>query len=275
MEKELETAVVEDSNTSEPAPTEDVVDSAEVDHENLSLDDIMGLTAEDYPEFADVNHSGMRPLHTWMPHLPEDVRKHIANLRRSHTIKMQDNARRSKELDEKLAQIKEQMALEKETIYNGEFAKKISETASDETQYDVYDPDGMEKEIDRRVAKQMEAMMKPVRERLAVEQQKMKWEKFKAEHPDITSPEMRLPVATLMRQRTDLSIQDAYKIVKSDVLEKKMKEEREHASSRRQQQRQGLSKISSGASRTPTGAQQHGSMWEAYLAAKAEHNKTK
>ena len=52
------------------------------DELDLTIDEIIKLNESDFPEFADdANHKGMKPLQHWMQHVPEDVRKHIANLR--------------------------------------------------------------------------------------------------------------------------------------------------------------------------------------------------
>ena len=56
---------------------------------NLTLDDLLAMSEDDVEEFKQENHTGMKPLHHWMQHMPEDVRKHLANIRGDYTRKTQ------------------------------------------------------------------------------------------------------------------------------------------------------------------------------------------
>ena len=66
----------------------------------LTIDELLELGEEDYEEFTDdANHKGMKPLHEWMQHIPEDARKHVANIRSSYTRKTQELAEMRKQLE--------------------------------------------------------------------------------------------------------------------------------------------------------------------------------
>jgi len=68
--------------------------------ELLSIDDLMDINEEQFEEFTEeANHKGMKPLHEWMQHIPEDVRKHVANIRSSYTRKTQELAQMRKDLE--------------------------------------------------------------------------------------------------------------------------------------------------------------------------------
>jgi hypothetical protein len=72
---------VEDE-TVEAAPQEamdDIID-------NFTLDDLLQYGAEEDPLFADdAQHKGMKPINQWIQNVPEDVRKHLANIRADYT----------------------------------------------------------------------------------------------------------------------------------------------------------------------------------------------
>jgi len=75
---EIETEEVETAETD----TDKTIETLE--EELLTIEELLDLNEEDYDEFTeDANHKGMKPLHEWMQHIPEDVRKHVANIRSS------------------------------------------------------------------------------------------------------------------------------------------------------------------------------------------------
>jgi DNA repair exonuclease SbcCD ATPase subunit len=101
MEETQETQVEETPTTETPVeePVEQVEDTPEPT-EPMTIEELLALNEEDYEEFTDdANHTGMKPLHEWMQHIPEDVRKHVANLRASYTRKTQEIAEMRKQLE--------------------------------------------------------------------------------------------------------------------------------------------------------------------------------
>ena len=83
-----EAVEAEATETEEVVETDDVsVDGGEEDVELLTIDELLDINEEEYIEFTeDANHKGMKPLHEWMKHIPEDVRKHVANIRSSLSL---------------------------------------------------------------------------------------------------------------------------------------------------------------------------------------------
>ena len=95
----------------------------------------MNMSQEDYNEFDDdAQHKGMQPLSHWMKHVPADVRKHLANIRADYTRKTQSLSAERNALQTELAKEREQLAVERKSLYNGDLARRTAELAADETQ---------------------------------------------------------------------------------------------------------------------------------------------
>ena len=90
------------AETAGAAPQEDMDNIID----NFTLDDLLQYGAEDDPLFADdAQHKGMKPLNQWIHNVPEDVRKHLANIRADYTRKTQALSAAKREVE----QAKEQM----------------------------------------------------------------------------------------------------------------------------------------------------------------------
>ena len=77
--------------------------SVVADDSNVTLEDLMNLSEEDYEEFkSDANHKGMKPLNEWLKHVPADVRKHVANIRSDYTRKTTELSQMKKDLNLKM-----------------------------------------------------------------------------------------------------------------------------------------------------------------------------
>ena len=128
---------VENVETPETSETEEVVETpeegtetaepVEKDIELMTIDELLDIDEEDYVEFTeDANHKGMRPLHEWMQHIPEDVRKHVANIRSSYTRKTQELAEMRKALQSEKAELQRQQ----ENAVNNPFLQRAEEELS-------------------------------------------------------------------------------------------------------------------------------------------------
>jgi ElaB/YqjD/DUF883 family membrane-anchored ribosome-binding protein len=104
---------VETNEVVEQTPNQEEAQNEEIQEEEfLSIDDLLELTEEDFAEFGDeANHKGMKPLHEWMEHIPEDVRKHIGNLRASYTQKTQELAAMTKQIEEQALSLQQQQEI--------------------------------------------------------------------------------------------------------------------------------------------------------------------
>jgi hypothetical protein len=231
----------------------------ELEAELMSIDELLKLNEEDYPEFEDdANHKGMKPLHHWMQHMPEDVRKHVANMRASYTRKTQAIAEQRKELEN----LKQELLNQKDLAVNNPVIKQMQQYA--ETENDVYTEAGLQAEIKKQAALMMQEMMKPAQQQIQLEQRQMELQRFKSEHPDLTSDELRKPIAQMLVERPELKLEDAYYIVKSKYETQKALIAQEEAKRTKQTRRETFQKTSTGKSVSPSGTPQFRSAWEAF-----------
>jgi hypothetical protein len=108
----------------------------------------------------------------------------------------------------------------------------------------------------------MQQMLTPLQQDLEVQRRGMQLDNFKKNNPDLTSPEIRMPVARLLQERPELKLEDAYYIVKGQVT-------KENASNAKQAQKQILSKTSTGNAVRNSTPPKFASAWDAYQYHKA------
>ena len=243
---------------------------AVAEEELMTIEELLGLNEDDYEEFTeDANHKGMKPLHEWMGHIPEDVRKHVANIRSSYTRKTQELAEMRKALEAERAELMRQQDMS----VNNPFLARAEQELANEEEYDLYTPEGMQAEIKRQAAQMLKEMMKPAQEEIQIKQRRMQLESFKTENPELMDDAYRLPVAQMLQERPELKLEDAFYIVKAKVDAQKLKAEREQIANQKSQRRETLRKTSSGKSVTPSGTPKFRDAWEAYQYHKSLNSK--
>jgi hypothetical protein len=241
----------ENTTSSEEATTEETIETQEeatgeevtedLEHE-FTIDDLLGLTEEDYPEFQeDVNHKGMKPLHEWMKHTPEEVRKHIANMRSSYTRKTQELAEERKQLEA----LREELMQTKEHTMNNPVLEEVSKHITDE-EHDIYSEEGQRAEIKRQAALMLQEMMKPAQEKIQAERRAMELNNFKTQNPELTQEEYRVPIAKMLMERPELKLEDAFYIVKAKIASELASKEKSQIQAQRSNRRQAYSKTSTG-----------------------------
>lgn len=269
----VEDTTVETAEDVETVETDtDVGDDsgAVAEEELMTIEELLGLNEDDYEEFTeDANHKGMKPLHEWMGHIPEDVRKHVANIRSSYTRKTQELAEMRKALEAERAELMRQQDMS----VNNPFLARAEQELANEDEYDLYTPEGMQAEIKRQAAQMLKEMMKPAQEEIQIKQRRMQLESFKTENPELMDDAYRLPVAQMLQERPELKLEDAFYIVKAKVDAQKLKAEREQIANQKSQRRETLRKTSSGKSVTPSGTPKFRDAWEAYQYHKSLNSK--
>ena len=215
---------------------------------------------EDFAEFTDdAQHKGMKPLHQWLEHIPEDVRKHVANLRSSYTRKTQELAQERKELEA----IREELLSTKETTINNPHLAEMSKYATDE-QHDIYSEQGMQAEIKRQAALMLQEMMRPAQEKIQLERRQLELNNFKAQNPELTQDEYRQPIAKMLMERPELKLEDAFYIVKAKVDAQKATEERTRLAQQKSSRREAFSRTSTGKNTTAPKPPKSRDAWEIY-----------
>lgn len=265
------TEAVEATETEAVVETDDVsADGAEENVELMTIEELLGIDEEDYEEFTeDANHKGMKPLHEWMQHIPEDVRKHVANIRSSYTRKTQELAEMRKALEAERMEIQRNQ----DNALNNPFLKRAEEELAKDEEYDIYTTEGMQAEIKRQAAQMLKEMMKPAQEEIQMKQRRFQLEQFKTDNPELMDDDYRLPVAQMLQDRPELRLEDAFYIVKAKVDAQKLKTEREQVAKQKSSRRETLRKTSGGKSVSPSGTPKFRSAWEAYQYHKSQQVK--
>lgn len=156
--------------------------------------------------------------------LPEEAQKLLSNLRADYTRKTQELSKERKELE----------AVRKSMAENKEFSDQINTLADAETvELDPYNTESFEQRIQQEVARRMQELLKPVQEEQHQMRKRAQLEQFKQEHPDLM--DYKEPIAKLLKENQNISLEDAYFIVKgkSSVDENaKLKKELEERQNR-------------------------------------------
>jgi hypothetical protein len=240
--------------TTAPADTAPVVETAapEPEVEELSLDDLLDSSLDEHPELKG-GHKGLPDYKKILEHLPENGRKLVGNLRASYTQKTQELAGMKQQLDAERAAI----ARDRELMTKSEFAQKVKEQAAAPLQHDAWSDEGLQERINKQAATMMQQMLAPLQQDLEVQQRQVSLDSFKGQHPDLTSDEVRMPVAKLLMERPELRLEDAYYIVKGQLT-------RQQNDAVKQVQRETLMKTSTGNAVRNAAPPKFKSAWDAY-----------
>jgi|GEM_PF-2939690 len=178
--------------------------------DKFNLEELISTHFDD-PVMAEpgLEHKIGLPYDQVLKHIPENGRKVIQNLRASYTKKTQELAQERANLES----MREELDRQKRMMTESEWAKGIKKTAEDNSEIDIWDEEGRKAAIKREAAKMMQDMIKPLQEEMAAEKRSMEIEKFKVAHPDLT--EMRMDIAKLLMERSELKLEDAYYLVKA------------------------------------------------------------
>jgi len=201
---------------------------------DLSLDELTGSQYDDHPELKG-GHKGLPDYKKILEHLPENGRKLLGNLRASYTTKTQELADARRDLEAERAQLQRDRQLMSES----EFAQQIRQQAAAPLQHDAWSDEGLQERINKQAAEMMQKMLTPLQQDLEAQRRQVSLDSFKAQHPDLVSDDIRMPVARMLMERPELKLEDAYYIVKGQVS-------RQQTDAVRQVQRETLKKTSTG-----------------------------
>ena len=213
--------------------TDSTAGGSDEDYE-LSLDELVGADYDDHPELKG-GHKGLPDYKKILEHLPENGRKLLGNLRASYTQKTQEIADLRKQLEAERVQLERDRKLMTES----EFAQHVRAQAAAPLQHDAWSDEGLQERINKQAAQMMQQMLTPLQQDLEAQRRQVALDAFKGQHPDLTSDEIRMPVAKLLMDRPELKLEDAYYIVKGQVS-------RQTSEAVRTAQRETLKKTSTG-----------------------------
>ena len=184
------------------------------------------MTVETLTEVEGLDEGGHKGIdyNRVIKELPEEAQKLLSNLRADYTRKTQELSKERKELE----------AVRKSMAENKEFSDQINTLADADTiELDPYNTESFEQRIQQEVARRMQELLKPVQEEQHQMRKRAQLEQFKQEHPDLM--DYKEPIAKLLKENQNISLEDAYFIVKgkSSVDENaKLKKELEERQNR-------------------------------------------
>jgi uncharacterized surface protein with fasciclin (FAS1) repeats len=179
---------------------------------DVSLDELIGADFGDDPIMNGM-HKGIPDYKKILEHIPENGKKLVQNLRASYTQKTQEIAELRRQVESERAQLERERAL----ISESDFARNVRELASRDLQHDAWSDEGLQERINLQAAKMMQEMLTPLQQDLDAQRRQVSLDTFKSSHPDLTSDEIRMPVAQLLMSRPELKLEDAYHIVKGQL----------------------------------------------------------
>jgi len=139
-----------------------------------------------------------------------------------------------------------------------------------ETEYDLFDSEGVKNEIKRQAALMMKEMLAPAQKEIEVQQRKMALEQFKTDNPEIQSVEYRNEILNLLKSRPELKLEDAFYITKAKLGAVEVERQKNQLAERKQQQRDTIKRSGTGSRNAPKGTPKFKSAWEAFQYHKAQ-----
>jgi Skp family chaperone for outer membrane proteins len=258
-------AAADNSNLGATAQSVPVSQSdASVDEYELSLEDLAAADFGNDPAMQGT-HKGIPDYKKILEHIPENGRKLVQNLRASYTQKTQEIA----ELKRALESEKQNLQKQRELLSESEFAKNVREIASKPVESDPWSDEGLQERINQKAAQMMQQMLEPLQQDLEVQKRQAALDSFKVKHPDMTSDELRVPIAKLLMERPELKLEDAYYLVKGQKSIEQSAQEKQV----RQVQKEVLKKTSTGNAVRNAQPPKFKSAWEAYQYHKANGTK--
>lgn len=173
--------------------------------------------------------------------LPDEAQKLLANFRSDYTRKTQE-----------LAAMRKQVEEQQKALLNSDFAKNIKEKAETNVEFDPFDDASVQAKIEQEVARRMQEMLNPLQQQYELQQNQYELDKFKAQNPDLMT--YKKDVAKLLLQNENLSLQQAYYIVKGQKQNEQTRQLEEELSAYKSQAKEYGMLIggSSRPSKTPT-----------------------
>lgn len=178
--------------------------------------------------------------------LPEEAQKLVANLRADYQRKTSNLSEQRRAIEATRADLEAQ----RKALMESDFYRDVNEAADKELgEFNPYDDRSFEERIQKEVAQRMKSMLEPMRQQHELQQQKIRLQQFKSEHPDIE--DIKTDVAKVLMDNKHMNLEQAYWQVKGRILSDKMKTQEAELSSYKKVAREAGLKVG-GASRGRT-----------------------
>lgn len=133
-----------------------------------------------------------------------EVQQLMKQLRAESTRRFQD-----------AAEMKRQAEAERAALFDSPLFKQLQDVASQDAEVDPFNPKSFETYIEKKVAERLQSVLQPVQQAHQQAQAQNDYQAFMQANPDLQSdPALRKEVAGLLRQNENISLSDAYHVVK-------------------------------------------------------------
>jgi len=226
-------------------PVEVEAEAPEAEAETPSIEELAAAELEADIFNAKNPHKGINYKKV-LSDLPEDAQKLIANLRSDYQRKTSNIAEQRKAIESTRADLEAQ----RKALLDSDFFQDITATAEKELgDFNPYDDKSFEDRIKKEVATRMKSMLEPMRQQQELQNQQIRLQQFKSEHPDLDS--IKTDVAKMLMDNKHLNLEQAYWQVKGRQLSEDIKNQEVELSSYKKVAREAGLKVG-GASRGRT-----------------------
>tara|TARA_R110002050_G_scaffold157993_1_gene286785 strand:+ start:65 stop:901 length:837 start_codon:yes stop_codon:yes gene_type:complete len=240
-------AVEASADKVEPAKaSEGASESKETKAPEMSLDQILDMHLKG-KEFETENHKGVDYAKT-IEALPEDAKKLIQNLRSDYSRKTGE-----------ISKAKRLLEMREQTLLSSNTEEKLKAAANLPEDLDLYHPDGLKKYIEAKAAEQLQSLLQPARDKMAVDMRRNQVGEFKKQHTDFDS--YKADITKLVTK--GMKIEDAYFLLKGRAAQAEHSKMNEELEAYKKGAREAGFKVTTGRN-TITTKPKFASAWEAY-----------
>tara|TARA_R100000353_G_scaffold57695_1_gene45621 strand:- start:561 stop:1409 length:849 start_codon:yes stop_codon:yes gene_type:complete len=166
---------------------------------------------------------------------PDEVKRAMQSLRKNYTQKTQELSKQRKEAKE---QYEKALALQK-NLYESDAYKNLQSLADEAgEEFDPFDEGSFKKYVEKAVAKRLQSVLEPMYQEQQKAQARQKLNNFMDEHQELkTDDKFKAEVKTVLVANENLTLEQAYWIVKGKAAKKQnnaltMKEENRRRAAR-------------------------------------------
>lgn len=216
------------------------------DISNMSLDQLLDLHLKG-EEFQKDNHKGVDYAKT-IEALPEDAKKLIQNLRSDYSRKTGE-----------ISKAKRLLEMREQTLLSSNTEEKLKAASNLPEDLDLYSPDGLKKYIEAKAAEQLQSLLQPARDKMAIDMRKNQVLEFKKQHTDFDSHKADITKLVVK----GMKIEDAYFLLKGRSSQSEQSKLNQELEAYKKGAREAGFKVTTGRN-TITTKPKFGSAWEAY-----------
>jgi Skp family chaperone for outer membrane proteins len=231
--------------------------------EELDIEALINTAFSDDEVLADlsITHKVGRPAHEVVSELPKEARMVVQNLRSSYSRKMNELATLKKELEAERTKLAEQTKL----LTDSDFTRQLREKAEDTTELDPYDDEQRQRLIEREAARNMGAVLEPLKREVEAQARRKELLSFKENNPELNDPEVKAAVVDVLKANEHMRLEEAFYMVQGKRLASERAAKAAEEKALRESRAATFSKTSPGRNVTgPVGTPEFASPAEAY-----------